>query len=192
MTQDLPTRFKLPAEWFYRLMDMSGADRLRIELIDGEVFEMPPQKNWHAAGIALTAQALEAIFGPGYWVRQQASLDLSPFSVPDPDIAVVAGSILQWRGPKNPTTALLIVEVSDTTLAYDRGRKASLYAASAIADYWILNLEDGRLEVRRRPEPDAGQHFGWGYGDVTVLGPADRVAPIALPGGEVAVADLLP
>lgn len=85
---------------------------------------MPPRKNWHALGVTLTAEALETVFGSNYWVRQQYSLDLSPHSVPDPDIAVVEGPPRQWRQAQNPKTALLIVEVSDTTLAYDRGRKS--------------------------------------------------------------------
>jgi Uma2 family endonuclease len=192
MTQDTPPRFKIPRDWFYRMVEMAGHDRLRVELIDGEVFEMPPQKNWHALGVSLTQDVLTALFGPNFWVRAQASLDLSPYSVPDPDIAVVPGSIRQWIQEENPTTALLIVEVSDTTLAYDRGRKASLYAASGIADYWILNLEDRQLEVHRQPQPDASQHFGHGYGQRIVLGPTDRIAPLALPGSEVTVGDLLP
>lgn len=192
MTPAIPKRFKIPAEWYYRLLEMSGQDWLRVELIDGEVLEMPPQKNWHALGITLTAEALEAAFGPGFWVRQQCSLDLTPYSVPDPDVAVVEGAPRQWRGPKDPTTALLIVEVSDTTLAYDRGRKASLYAASGIADYWILNLVDSQLEVYRRPIADTEQEFGHRYADISILRSGEHIAPIALPDSRVAVADLLP
>lgn len=191
-TEELPPRFKIPRDWFYRMVEMAGQDRLRVELIDGEVFEMPPQKNWHALGVSMTQDVLAAVFGAGYWVRGQASLDLSPYSVPDPDIAVVKGSIRQWIQVENPTTALLIVEVSDTTLAYDRGRKASLYAACGIADYWILNLVDRQLEVHRQPQPDASGHFGHGYGERFVLTETERLAPLALPGSAVAVADLLP
>jgi len=192
MTADTPPRFKIPAEWYYRMLELSGQDWLRVELIDGEVFEMPAQKNWHALGLSLAHDALRLAFGSDFWVRTQASLDLSPYSVPDPDIAVVAGPRATWHGPNNPTTAVLIVEIGDTTLAYDRGRKASLYAASGIADYWILNLVENRLEVHRQPVVDESQYFGHGFGDRLILGPTERIAPLAVPGGEIAVVDLLP
>src|SRR5262249_25072776 len=80
----------------------------------------------------------------------QGSLDLSPWSVPDPDVAVVQGSPRN-ASPDNPTTALLLVEVSETTLAYDRSTKASLYARAGIADYWIVNLVDRQVGVLRNP-----------------------------------------
>jgi Uma2 family endonuclease len=120
------------------------------------------------------------------------SLDLSPLSVPDPDLAVIAGAIGTHRTANNPTTALLIVEVSETTLSYDRKTKASLYAASGISDYWILNLVDRQLEVYRDLVPDATQPFGFRYANVTILHAGDVVSPRALPGATVAVADLLP
>jgi Uma2 family endonuclease len=175
----------------YRLLDLGFFQDQRVELIGGEILLMASQKNIHAVGIKLTEDALIVAFGPGYWVRVQASLDLSPLSVPDPDIAVVQGSPRQ-AGPSNPTSALLIVEVSETTLTFDRTRKASLYAASAIQDHWIVNLVQRQVEVHRKPVPDAGQPFGWRYADVTILDPGDSIAPLAAPQAKVAVDDLLP
>jgi hypothetical protein len=136
---------------------------------------------------------LEAAFGPTFWVRSQGSLDLSPLSVPDPGLAVVTGNKRTYIGRRdNPTTAVLIVEVSDATLWEDRTRKASLYAAAGIADYWILNIPDGRLEIRRDPTPDATQAFGHGYSTLTTLVVGDVATPLAAPAARVAVADLLP
>jgi Uma2 family endonuclease len=112
--------------------------------------------------------------------------------VPDPDLAVIAGNIRTHDPGHNPTSALLIVEVSDTTLRFDRGRKGSLYARCSIADYWIVNLVDGRLDVYRNPVPDSTQRYGYRYADVTHLAPSDFVTPLALPRARVAVADLLP
>src|SRR5204862_46858 len=91
----------------------------------------------------------------------------------------------------NPTTALLVVEVADTTLSYDRNTKASLYAASGIADYWIVNIPGQQLEVFRDPVPDASARFGVRYSSRTILVAGDVVSPLALPAAQVPVADLL-
>ncbi len=182
---------------YYRMADLGLFRDQRVELIEGTIVQMPPQKNFHVIGIDLVQQALSAAFGPRFWVRIQAPLHLSPRSAPEPDAAVVPGRSRDYASTDqsatdHPTTALLIVEVSETTLAYDRGRKASLYARANIADYWILNLIHRRLEVRRTPVPEAGQRYGWRYQDVLLLGPHDRIAPLASPKKRIAVADLLP
>lgn len=163
----------------------------RVELIGGEIQTVSPQSNFHSSGIKRTERLLELAFGNGYWVRAQMTLDLSPLSQPDPDIAVIVGDYLNPT-PAVPRGALLIVEVSDTTLRLDRTRKASLYAAAGIEDYWILNLVDRQLEIRRDPRPDATQDFGHGYASLATLLPGDFASPLALPGAKVAVADLLP
>ena len=164
----------------------------RVELMEGTIVHMPPQKNFHVLGIGLVEAALRAAFGPRHWVRIQAPLHLGRRSAPEPDVAVVPGGPRDYTTTGHPTTALLIVEVSDTTLSYDRGRKASLYARAKIADYWILNLVHGRLEVRRNPVPDRGERYGWRYQDVLLLDPQDHIAPLAAPKKRVAVVDLLP
>jgi hypothetical protein len=135
--------------------------------------------------------ALEAGFNLNFWVRVRASLDLTADSVPDPDLAVVPGAPRSWVSKPVPTSALLVVEVSDTTLWFDRGRKMSLYAAAGIADYWILNIPDEHLEVHRDPVADASQRFGFRYGQVTVLRAGDVVSPLALPAAQIPVADLI-
>ncbi len=95
--------------------------------------------------------------------------------------------------PHHPTTAVLIVEVSDTTLASDRHRKASLYACVGIADYWIINLVHNQVEVYRNPVADAAQPFGFRYADATILRVAtDTVSPLAESTIQIKVSDLLP
>jgi hypothetical protein len=82
--------------------------------------------------------------------------------------------------------------VSDSTLHDDRNRKANLYAINSILDYWIVNLVDRQLEVRRDPIADASEAFGYRYALLAILTPGQSVSPLALPTGTVAVADLLP
>ncbi len=179
-------------EEFYQMLDMGLFLERRVELIEGEIFEMPAQKNFHAVSIALTEDALRAAFGPGYWVRVQMSLDPSPLSVPDPDLAVVLGTPRDHATVHNPTTALLIVEVSESTLSFDRRRKASLYARVGIADYWIVNLVDRQLEVYRTPVADSSQRYGFSYANRTILAAMEFASPLAAPHANILVADLLP
>ena len=188
-----PRRRPFTAAEFWRMHDLGFFNSQRVELLGGEIVTKMTQSNWHAIGIDLMRDALVAAFGPNYWVRVQHSLDLSPLSVPDPDLAVILGTARQFRGQRtNPTSALLIVEVSETTLGEDRARKGSLYAAAGIADYWILNIQDRVLEVRRTPMPDATQEFEFGYASLATLTEADFATPLAAPNARVAVADLLP
>jgi Uma2 family endonuclease len=177
-------------EQVYRMMDLHLFEEIRFELIDGEIIEMAAQKNFHAIAIANARDLLDAAFGPKFWVRVQATLDMSPHFVPDPDLAVVPSAFR--RSPTNPTSALLVVEISDTTLRYDRWRKADLNAAAGITDYWIDNLVDGQLEILRNPQPDAASPTGSRFADVTTLLPGEVAAPLAAPTAKAAVSDLLP
>ena len=175
---------------YYEMADRGWFAGQRVELIAGEIVEMPAQRDQHASGVTLVDYALRAVFGKGLVIRIQSPMDLGEASQPEPDVLVVRGSP---RGIKaHPTTAVLIVEVSDTTLAYDRGRKASLYASKGIADYWILNLVDGQLEIRRRPVADKKQPLGYGYAELTILQPADTASPLASRKAKIRVGDLLP
>jgi Uma2 family endonuclease len=186
-----PERRRFTRDEFYRMAELGMFDGQRVELIEGEILEMAAQMNAHMAGITLVADALRAAFGPGFWVRVQGSLDLTPFSVPDPDLAVVPGSP---RNPSrnNPTTALIIVEVSESSLKYDRTRKASLYARVGIADYWVLNLVEQQLEVYRNPVADPTQPYGFRFAEVVYLQATEAVSPLAAPHARIAVVDLLP
>ena len=152
---------------------------------------MPAQSNWHACGIEMMKALLMLALGPNYWVRAQSSIDLSPLSVPDPDIAVIPGRADVFPPKSNPTTALLIVEVSEKTLGTDRVRKASLYAASGIQDYWILNYVHRCLEVYRDPVADPTEEFGWRYSTTTTHDEGE-IAMLAVPTAKVDVAKFFP
>lgn len=163
----------------------------RVELIGGRIITMSPQNSPHATVITLLEDALRAVFKAGYVVRAQLPLDLNPSSQPEPDIAVVRGSARDYA-QAHPSTALLVIEVSDSTLVFDRGEKASLYAASGIPEYWIVNLLNHRLEVYRDPIPMTGQSYGYGYRSCTHYFAADTVTPLAASQEAVKVADILP
>ena len=162
-----------------------------IELIAGELMVAEPKGAPHYAATRKTARALEAAFGPGWDVRPEGPIGLGDDSEPEPDIAVVRGTLEDY-GHEHPSHAVLMVEVADSSLASDRHRKGSLYARAGLEDYWVLNLIDRVLEVYREPIVDAAAPFGWRYARVEVFDASARVTPRALPGAGIAVASLLP
>ncbi len=126
-----------------------------IELIDGEIItHMSPQKSPHGIVIDLVVAAVERAFGTGYYSREQQPLRLGLLSLPEPDVAVVRGSPRDYLGG-HPLNAELVVEVADSSLAIDRGRKLRLYAREGVPEYWIVNLVDDCVEVYRQPEGEA-------------------------------------
>jgi Uma2 family endonuclease len=163
----------------------------RVELIEGEIITMTPQESPRAAGVSLVQDALRSAFGPGFHVRSQLPLRLGLDSEPEPDAAVVRGTARDYA-KAHPTTAVLVAEVSDTTLAFDRDRKSSLYAEGGIPEYWIVNLVDRMLEVYRDPGPLPRDPSKYGYRSIRRSGPSETVTPLASPGRAVSVADLLP
>lgn len=185
-----PTARLFSRDEYYRMAELGLFRGQRVELIAGEIIEMPALNPPHAMATKLTEKVLEAAFGRRYHARVQQPLSLGINSDPEPDIAIVSGSPRAYR--THPTTAALVVEVSDSTLRYDQNDKGSLYAAAGLQEYWIVNLVDRQLEVYRRPVPDANESHGFIYDDVTFFGPTDSAAPLARPRARVAVADLLP
>lgn len=191
--QTAPHPIKWTQEEYYRLYEGNYFLERRVELYNGEILVMPRQTEAHVAGVSLTQDALREAFGPDFWVRARGSLNLSPYTVLDPDIAVVAGSVRSHKGNATPSTALLVVEVSDeSTMEYDERRKARVYAVAGVADFWIVNLVERQLEVYRDPAPDCGSTFGCPYSSRIILGAGDPIAPLATPHVPVSVADLLP
>ena len=162
-----------------------------IELIGGELMVAEPQGAGHYTAIGKTAKALEAAFGPGWNVRTQGPIGLDEESEPEPDVAVVPGSLEDY-GSAHPSRAVLMVEVAESSLAIDRRHKGSLYARAGLTDYWVLNLVDRVLEVYREPVADSAAPFGWRYGRSEVLGADARVVPLAAPAATIPVARLLP
>ena len=177
---------------YNRLGELGLLNGERVQLIGGEIVQMAPQKDVHAVAVGLTSAALRAAFGDHVWVREQLPIRIGTHSEPEPDVSVVIGAPRDYVGSDHPDRALLIVEVSDTTLSFDRKQKASLYASAGIKDYWIINLVQQRLEVHRDPVADPTAPFGYRYQTVTFHEPADAVTPLAAPSSPIRVADLLP
>jgi len=120
----------------------------------------------------------------------QLPLDLGQTMEPEPDVSVVTGVAEDYRSA-HPTNAVLLVEVSDTTLSYDRRRKGSLYAQAGIADYWIVNLVRQRVEVYRAPVPATHAVYGHRYSARVDLTPPATITALALPQVNLPVAVLL-
>ena len=174
-----------------RLVDLGVFEGEPIELIGGQLVVAEPQGSYHASAITKVDYALRAIVPPGWIVRLQAPVSLDDESEPEPDLVVVPGQPGDYRA-SHPAHPVLVVEVAESSLDFDRTRKGSLYARAAVPDYWLVNLVDGVVEVYRDPEADASATFGWRYRSVTRLAPPATVAPLEFSGARIAVADLLP
>ncbi len=162
----------------------------RAELIEGEIMVLSSQGPSHSYLTDHVAALLRASGWAGVWVRMQLPINFGPYSDPEPDVSVVLGSSADYRAA-HPTSALLLVEISDTTLVYDRGRKASLYAMRGVAEYWIVNVQEDQLEIHRDPGSEPAQPFGHGYHSVTIRHRGDTVSPQAAPHLAFPVAELL-
>lgn len=156
----------------------------RVQLIQGDIVEMTPQGAAHVAAVRAVEEALRSVFSTGHDVRVQAPLALLHDSEPEPDVAVVHGSFRDYRD-HHPERAVLVAEVSDTSLEFDRTRKAAMYARGGVPEYWIVNLVDRQLEVYRDPREGA-------YVTRQVFIAGDVIAPVANPAAHIQVASLLP
>ncbi len=174
-----------------RLVDQGLFHGKPIELIGGQLIVAEPQGSYHANGISVADEALRAALPPGWYVRCQMPLALDDESEPEPDLAVVSGSPRTYRDA-HPSRAALVVEISASSLDFDRDDKGSLYARGGIDDYWIVNLVDNVVEVHRRPTMDPAAPYGWRYGSVEVFRAPSAIALLAIPSARVEVGALLP
>lgn len=179
-----PRVHKWTKDEYYRMSESGFFDGKRVELIEGEIIEMASMNAAHATTVRLTFAALRQIFAEGYVVDSQLPFNLGETSEPEPDATVIKGGLRDFIHA-HPRDAVLIVEVSDSTLRYDRTIKQRLYAQHQIQEYWIVNINQRCLEVYRRPIGDA-------YTEIFVFYEQDRVSPAAKPDAQIAVRDLLP
>ena len=163
----------------------------RIELIDGLLMVAEPQSSSHFTAVSLAQRALARAFGEGWHVRAQGPIALDDTSEPEPDLAVVRGDLRDYTNT-HPADPVLVVEVSLTSLEFDRVHKSSLYARAGRPEYWIVNLVDRVVEVRRAPASSLPAPYGWDYTMVETLRPGQHASPLAVSGARIAVVDLLP
>jgi len=159
-----------------------------LELIDGQLIVREPQNTPHATAVELAIDALRAGFGSGWRIRPGLPLALDEFSEPEPDVAVVRGSPRD-PGDTHPSHPALVVEIAESSLRFDRGPKAAMYARAGVPEYWIVNLVDRAVEIHCEPWGEGGR---WSYRAVHIARPGDIVAPLAAPDARIPVMDLLP
>jgi Uma2 family endonuclease len=164
-------------------------DGKRVQFIFGEIIDMGKQ-NWpHAAALSLLVEVLRRVFASGHFIHEQKPFPVVG-SIPEPDAAVIPGSPRSYTD--HPTTAVLIVEVADTTLNFDLTTKAELYATAGIADYWVLDVENRQLHIFRDPQPLPAVLGATAYQTHLTYAPTDHVSPLAAPSAAILVSELLP
>ncbi|MEG3833014.1 MULTISPECIES: Uma2 family endonuclease [unclassified Microcoleus] len=134
----------------------------RVELIRGEIIKMAAKGTFHSVCNSLLLKKLYPLLEERAIVRGQEPIILSADSEPEPDVVIARNRSDNYLSSHpEPADILLVIEVSDSTLKYDRRTKLSLYAESEISDYWIFNLVDIQLEMHS--EPYQKQRGGFDY-----------------------------
>ena len=157
----------------------------RVELIDSEIIQMSPIGMRHAGCVNGATQIFAEAFRGRVVVSVQNPLQLSDYTEPQPDLVLLRPLEDSYRGKHiEAADALLVLEVSDTTLAYDRDLKLPRYAEADVTEVWIEDLEGDRLLVYRDPTGDA-------YPTQLTLKPDDSVSVQAFPDPSFKVSELL-
>lgn len=166
-------------------------DDRRVELINGDIIEMPAQGHLHVLVISRLSRRLHTAFDPSsYWVAVQGTLRLTRYAAPDPDFHVFG--VPEGTPQAHLPLPFLVIEVSDTTYTKDSGPKLRLYARVGVPDYWIVNVPADRVEVYRNPENPTGTRRGWRYADQKFYGRGERIAVLRRPQAVFPVDAILP
>ena len=157
----------------------------RIELIEGEIVEMSPLGPQHSACVSRLDRLFQRHLGEAVIVRVQDAIRLSRSSAPQPDLAVVQPRAdFYAEGHPEPEDVLLLIEVADSSLSYDRDLKLPLYARAGIPEVWLIVLMNQGVEVYRAPSED-------GYGEKRTARRGDVLTAVNLPGVSIDVAEIL-
>jgi Uma2 family endonuclease len=178
---------RLTVQDYHRMADVGifSADE-RVELLDGNLISMAAKGTAHSSATTRTRQILEEKLGKRVLVRVQDPVQLDDYSEPEPDLAIAALDPLEYANhhPK-PSEIFLLIEVADTSLAFDLGAKALAYACSGIAEYWVLDVQNRKLHVLRSP-------LAQGYQSEFVLAETMQIAPLAFPDCTLEIREMLP
>jgi Uma2 family endonuclease len=183
---EVPTRKRLPLTraQVKLLVDGGLVTPGTSEFLNGELIEKMPQNQPHSAANDNGYDTLTGIFGRGF-VQHSAPVFVDANNSPEPDLAVLRRHRREFAENPAAEDCVLVVEVSDATLSWDRTEKLKLYARAEIAEYWIVDINNRRLIVHRRPTNDE-------YLDIHTFTDTESVAPLARPEETVAVSELLP
>ncbi len=177
-------------EEYYHLGELGYFQNERVELVDGEILKMSPQSFEHSWSVDAIARLLQNVFGEEYWVRSQSPFPNDQWTDSEPDLLVTAGNRHDFTD--HPTTAVLAVEVSKTSLRFDKTTMQSLYASMKVPDYWVLDLENRQLLVYRQPVADETAKFGHRYESLATIAADGHVASLEKPEEKLAVGEMLP
>jgi len=166
---------------YERLVELGLFGDERIELLRGALVAMSPQGPSHADAVDRLGAHLVSVLGGRARVRQHSPLALGDDSEPEPDIAVVPNGDYSHE---HPASALLVIEVADSSLRKDRELKGLLHAAAGIPEYWIVNLADHGVEIHRAPSAA-------GYSRITRHPQTETLALAIYPDATVCVGDVL-
>ena len=171
-----PTRRRFTVDEYYAMAEAGIlTEKDRVELLDGEVIAMPPIGDWHAGHVdQLNELLMPPMLGRAN-VRIQGPLRLSDVSEPEPDVMLLKrrDDFYKGRLPR-PEDVLLLIEVADTSVEYDRGAKLSAYARAGIQEVWIVIRGERRIYAYTGPSAD-------GYANVRRVGRDESIAPMAFP-----------
>ena len=180
-----PHRYRLTVTEYHRLGENGIFDEdSRVELIEGDLIAMPPIGEQHASKTRRLNRLFSLQVGDTAIVDVQNPVMLDAHSEPQPDIVLLkpCPDFYESAHPR-PEDVLLLIEVSDSTLRYDRDIKVPLYAKAGIAEVWLLDAASQRLEIYRRPSPG-------GYREIHYPALTDNIAPVLLPELSLSVASL--
>jgi Uma2 family endonuclease len=186
--QPRPPRRKLwTTDEYNQLVEKGVFQGQRLYLFRGELIEMSPQYHPHAFAVTELDDALRLVFGirQGFKVRIRLPFEASDDSEPEPD-ALVCTEAQHLRRP-HPNEAILVVEVADSSLALDR-EKAIEYAVARVPEYWIVDVNQRRVEVYRNPAPDPANQGSLRYPPPTIVGADGAIELLAKPGVPIPVA----
>jgi Uma2 family endonuclease len=180
-----PAPYRITRAQYERMIDAGVFEEDdRVELVEGTLRPMSPQNLPHSKSVVKTHHALMDICPEGHVVVSQIPVGLGELSTPEPDAAILEGSAEDLSRDDRARIRLL-VEVADTSLDFDRTTKRRLYARHDVPEYWIVNLQDGHVEMYREP---TGDDYGW----KRTVGTDGSVAPDLVPDASIAVDSLLP
>ena len=181
-----PTPHRFTRQEYHRLAESHLLADERVELLDGVIITMSPQNSPHAATIHRLLFTLLPVVGDVAYIRVQAPIVLNDWSEPEPDIVICQPDPSDYaQHHPRADQVMVVIEVADSSLAYDQVQKAQAYAASGIPEYWIVNLADRTVAILTNPSIDNGQ-----YQNEQIKGEDDTVFP---PGGQaIAVSVILP